>query len=169
MVGLRPKLLSELRPGSRIVSHDYHYREWLPDSRVTFDVPEKKESVGFSQTSIFLWIVPAAVGGRWSLEVPGVKPAGPVTLELHQLFQNVNGAARVGARKTELANVKLRADSIEFSLDTGSSAGGDRQGYRGKVFGDSMQGEVVWTEGGVAKRTAWKATRIGPAETPLAH
>ena len=38
----RPKLLAELRPGSRVVTHDYHFEDWLPDDRITLDVPEKK-------------------------------------------------------------------------------------------------------------------------------
>ena len=168
MVSLRPKLLTELKPGTRIVSHDYHFREWTPDSRMTFDVPEKREKVGFSSTSLYLWIVPAAVGGRWRMEYSGVKPAGPVTLELHQLFQNVNGAAMVGERKTELANVKVRGNAFEFSLDAGASAG-DRFLYRGKVAGDTMQGEVYWGTGVTARRYAWKATRIEAPSTPLAQ
>ena len=169
MVGLRPKLLSELSPGTRIVSHDYHFREWHADNRVTFDVPEKKEMVGFSSTSLYLWIVPASVGGRWRVEYAGVKPAGPVTLELHQAYQNVNGTALVGERKTELANVKVRADALEFSLDAGERAGGDRYLYRGKVTGDTMQGEVVWGTGIGARRYAWKAKRIEAPDTPLAQ
>ena len=169
MLGLRPKLLSELTPGTRIVSHDYHFREWNPDNRVTFDVPEKKEMVGFSSTSLYLWIVPASVGGRWRIEYTGVKPAGPVTLELNQAYQNVNGTALVGERKTELANVKLRANALEFGLDAGERAGGDRYLYRGTVTGDTMQGEVVWGTGVGARRYAWKAKRIEAPDTPLAQ
>ena len=170
MVSLRPKLLSELKPGTRIVSHDYHFREWTPDSRVTFDVPEKKEMVGFSSTSLYLWIVPAAVGGRWRVEYSGVKPAGPVTLDLHQVFQNVNGTALVGSRKTELANVKLRGSVLEFSLDAGERATDrDRYQYRGKVLGDSIQGEVQWGSGIAPRHYAWKATRIEAPSVPLAH
>ena len=169
MVGLRPKLLAELSPGTRIVSHDYHFREWTPDGRATFDVPEKKEMVGFSSTSLYLWVVPAAVGGRWRIEYAGVKPAGPVTLELHQLFQNVNGTALVGERKTELGNVKLRGNAFEFGLDAGERAGGDRFLYRGKVTGDAMQGDVVWGTGAGARRYAWKAKRVEPPDTPLAQ
>lgn len=167
MVSLRPKLLTELNPGTRIVSHDYHFREWLPDNRITFDVPEKKEMVGFSSTSLYLWIVPAAVGGRWRLEYSGVKPAGPVTLDLNQLYQNVNGSALVGSRKTELAGLKLRGNAFEFSLDTAERAGGDRYVHRAKVSGDTMQGEVEW--GAPGKRYAWKATRIDAPGSPLAQ
>jgi len=168
MLSLRPKLLAELTPGTRIVSHDYHFREWTPDNRMTFDVPEKKEMVGFSSTSLYLWIVPASVGGRWRVEYSGVKPAGPVTLDLNQLYQNVNGTALVGERKTELANVKLRGDAFEFSLDSGGRAG-DRFLYRGKVAGDTMQGEVHWGTGVAPRRYAWKATRIEAPSAPLAQ
>ena len=169
MVSLRPKLLSELTPGTRIVSHDYHFREWVPDGRQTFDVPEKKEMVGFSSTSLYLWIVPASVGGRWRVEYAGAKPSGPVTLNLNQLYQNVNGTALVGERKTEVANAKLRGSTLEFALDTGERPGGDRYQYRAKVAGDTMLGEVQWGTGALAKRYAWKATRIEPPGTPLAQ
>jgi hypothetical protein len=166
MVSLRPKVLSELKPGTRIVSHDYHFREWLPDNRVSFDAPEKKEAVGFSSVSIYLWIVPANVGGRWRLEVADGKLSAPVTLEFRQLFQNVNGTAQVGSRSTDLASVKLRADSLEFGLDGGARPGGDRYTYRGKVVGETMQGQVAWGVGATAKRYNWKATRIqAPADS----
>jgi hypothetical protein len=168
MVGLRPKMLTELAPGTRIVSHDYHFREWLPDSRWSFDVPEKKEAVGFSSTSIFLWIVPAQVGGRWRLEVSGQKLPAPVTLDFRQLFQNVNGTASIGGRTSDIANVKLRGDALEFALDT-VTAGADRHTYRGKVAGNTVEGEVAWGFGPLAKRYKWKATRIGQPSEPFAH
>jgi SAM-dependent methyltransferase len=44
---LRPKLLAELRPGTRIVSHAFDMGDWKPDRR---------ERIG--ATDIFLWIVP---------------------------------------------------------------------------------------------------------------
>ena len=169
MVSLRPKVLSELKPGTRIVSHDYHFREWLPDNRVTFDVPEKKEAVGFSSTTIYLWVVPAHVGGQWRLEVADSKLSDPVTLNFHQSFQYVNGSAQVGARTTDLGNIKLKGDSFEFGLDSGPKAGGDRHAYRGKVTGDSMEGEVAWGVGLNAKRYKWKATRIDVPREPLAQ
>ncbi len=44
---LRPKLMKELKPGTRIVSHAFDMGDW---------VPEKTESVGSS--SIYLWRIP---------------------------------------------------------------------------------------------------------------
>lgn len=47
---LRPKLLRELRPGTRIVSHDFSLGEWTPERM--FTVPEVPGHV------VYLWRVP---------------------------------------------------------------------------------------------------------------
>ena len=50
---LRPKLLRELRPGTRIVSHDFHMGDWEPQQVVR--VPWN----GNLYRTIYLWTVPA--------------------------------------------------------------------------------------------------------------
>ncbi|MBC7780950.1 MAG: class I SAM-dependent methyltransferase [Proteobacteria bacterium] len=45
---LRPKLMAELRPGTRVVSHAFDMDDWKP---------QRTESVGSS--TIYLWTVPA--------------------------------------------------------------------------------------------------------------
>jgi SAM-dependent methyltransferase len=60
---LRPALL-KLRPGTRVVSHDWDMGDWKPDRTSTLDVPDKK--VGLTKTSqVHLWVVPAQVDGLW--------------------------------------------------------------------------------------------------------
>jgi hypothetical protein len=54
---LRPKLLSELKPGTRIVSHNYDLGDWQPVQRKEMDVS------GVNHT-LFLWIVPPRASGR---------------------------------------------------------------------------------------------------------
>jgi SAM-dependent methyltransferase len=49
---LRPKLLSELRPGSRIVSHDFRMGDWPPEQTVR--VPWGK-----LYRTVYVWTVPA--------------------------------------------------------------------------------------------------------------
>jgi SAM-dependent methyltransferase len=48
---LRPKLTSQLKPGSRIVSHRYGIGDWVPERTVTLNVRETRNHV-------FLWRVP---------------------------------------------------------------------------------------------------------------
>src|SRR5688500_5948599 len=60
---LRPKLL-ELRPGTRVVSHDFDMGDWAPDKTVSVDAPDKP--IGLDKKSnVHLWIVPAKVEGLW--------------------------------------------------------------------------------------------------------
>lgn len=49
---LRPKLLRELRPGTRIVSHDFHMGDWKPEQ--TIRVPWQSNLY----RTIYLWAVP---------------------------------------------------------------------------------------------------------------
>ena len=55
-VMLRPKLLRELRPGSRIVSHDFRMGDWPPEKTVR--VPWKN-----LYRTVYVWTVPR--GGRY--------------------------------------------------------------------------------------------------------
>lgn len=82
---LRERIL-KLRPGTRIVSHDWDMGEWKPDKSVTLEVPEKE--VGLEKLSrVFLWIVPARVQGDWC----GIGKAKGATLRLAQEFQRFRG------------------------------------------------------------------------------
>jgi hypothetical protein len=101
---LRPALLA-LRPGTRIVSHDWDLGAWAPDRSVTLDVPDK--AVGRDKKStVHLWVVPARVQGLWC--------ANGASLEVTQRFQtfsatlrerntHTNAAARATAHETGAA------------------------------------------------------------------
>lgn len=53
---LRPRLQA-LRPGTRIVSHDWDMGDWKPDRVVTVDVPDK--ALGREKVSrLYLWTIP---------------------------------------------------------------------------------------------------------------
>jgi len=52
---LRPKLLSELRPGTRVVSHNYDMGDWEPEKTI-------RVTVSGSQHTVYYWIVPPRDG-----------------------------------------------------------------------------------------------------------
>lgn len=52
---LRPKLLSDLRPGTRVVSHNYHMGDWEPKEKAS--VP-----VGGIEHTVYFWVIPPRTG-----------------------------------------------------------------------------------------------------------
>lgn len=99
-LSLRPRLLTELRPGTRIVSHAFDMGNWKPDRRV----PE-------TGTGLYLWIVPARVAGSWQWE-----PAeGQVyRVELEQSYQRLTGSLWVNEQLVELQAALLWGDLLEL-------------------------------------------------------
>ncbi len=82
---LRPAIL-KLKPGTRIVSHDWDMGDWKPDQTTVLPVPDKK--VGRDKSSkVHFWTVPAQVAGQWC----GTGPLGSYVLTLTQKYQEVTG------------------------------------------------------------------------------
>ena len=154
MLDLRPKLLDELKPGTRVVSHDYHFGDWEPDDRYTWDVPEKEKINGVPRATVYLWIVPAKVSGQWRLNVAA--PANEkYDLSLRQNFQNISGTvAGSDAKARALTEARLAGDeiTIAFTVD------GARHYFRGRVAGETMEGTAQLSGGRGA--TKWTATRV---------
>jgi tRNA A58 N-methylase Trm61 len=48
---LRPKLLSDLKPGTRVVSHNYDMGDWTPLKTIVVTLPEDTHTV-------YYWVVP---------------------------------------------------------------------------------------------------------------
>ena len=80
---LRPALLA-LKPGTRVVSHDWDMGDWAPDRTTVLLVPDKK--VGFEKSSkVHLWVVPVRLDGLWCGTAMGT------TLRLAQKYQAITG------------------------------------------------------------------------------
>jgi SAM-dependent methyltransferase len=54
---LRPKLLAELKPGSRVVSHNYDMGDWKPEKTLTVKLPDGDHTV-------YYWVVPPRKAGK---------------------------------------------------------------------------------------------------------
>lgn len=96
-LALRPRLLA-LKPGTRIVSHDWDMGDWQPDKSTVLPVPDKK--VGLAKTSrVMLWTVPAQVQGLWC----GVGPLKSLQFAVKQRFQTFSVTMTHGERVREYA------------------------------------------------------------------
>lgn len=128
---LRPRLLDELRPGTRIVSHQFDLGEWEADQH---------EKIG--HRDVYMWTVPAKVEGNWEVTDGSSK----FTINLKQNFQKIEGRATIGERTTPLIGPRLQGERIDFTVN---STAGSKQ-FTGKVVGDRIEGEKGWT----AKRSS---------------
>lgn len=59
---LSDKLLAELKPGTRILTHDYPLNGWTHESVRSFDVDDKIAATGVTRTVLYLYRVPPAAG-----------------------------------------------------------------------------------------------------------
>jgi 16S rRNA G966 N2-methylase RsmD len=159
MEKLRPKLLAELKPGSRIVAHDYHMSDWYPDRQLSLTVPEKKEANGTDKAYLYLWIVPAAVTGDWRMELDlGSGKQQIVVLTFDQQYQRLTNAwADYALGPMKIENPSLRGDEISFGLTVGANV----FQFTGKVSDEKMEGTAVTY--GKSQLIPWRAGKL-PAE-----
>jgi SAM-dependent methyltransferase len=143
---LEPKLLAELRPGTRIVAHDYGFAEWKPDRHVQVS------------KNFYLYIVPARIAGLWRLSTSAPASRG-YELEFEQRYQDIRGGARVTGGFLPAFESHLSGDHIAFVLVDEDVS----YRYEGKVSGESMSGTVSWGYGPRQQQSTWNASRTGPA------
>ena len=97
---LRPRLLA-LRPGTRVVAHQFGMSEWDADE-VRF----------IAETRALLWIVPAQVGGSWDLV--GGQPLPFSALTIHQRYQRLTGEAFLGSQGSSFREGEVHGDRVRL-------------------------------------------------------
>jgi len=147
---LKDKLLNELRPGTRIISHDYPLAGWIPEKYVQMDLEDKVAISGVTTTLIYLYVVPAKLAPSWTATLPAALSREPVRLSLRQQITRVSGTARVGGREAAIEEGKLRGEQLSFRL----LAAGRNYEFTGTVKGDVIEGTV---SGPGLKGAAWSA------------
>jgi SAM-dependent methyltransferase len=148
---LVPRFLAELKPGTRIVSHDYPLAPWKPDKDMSLDVPEKEFISGTSWTRLYYYVVPARIRGQWELTLPKQLARGPLSLEVNQEPNMVGGLVSDGRSEDYLRDMQVLGEKVSFGL----LYNGKMMTFEGKAAGDTMSGEV--TAKGV--RGPWSAKR----------
>jgi hypothetical protein len=156
---LRPKLLG-LKPGTRLVSHDFSMEDWKPDTQVTMDVPAKWGGTG-GKSDIFFWVIPAKVAGTWRWELTAGGKSQPYEVTLDQKFQVVSGAARAGGRTIKLQDARLNGEDLRFTFTADVNGAPVKHEFTGKVEGDSINGSVVMSGTRVQGQQEWNARRSG--------
>ena len=133
---LRPRILDEMKPGARIVSHAFHMADWEPDLQ--------DEVRG---RNIYHWIVPAKVAGKWNLRDGN----DSITLDIFQQYQKLSGSAAKEGGGAGKFSGSVKGAQVTFIVDMGSGA----KTYTGQIASGMVDG------GSGAGWNASHETRLG--------
>lgn len=135
---LRPAILN-MRPGTRIVTQSFTMGDWKPDH---FEVVPHHEGGFANSRNVYLYVVPAKIGGRWTL----TEGTRSIVLDITQQFQFFEGTATTGGSSSRILEGRLKGANIEFTIEID----GKPLKYEGTVAGDTITGNG---------RTAWRAQK----------
>ena len=145
---LRPKILAETRPGTRIVSHAFSMGPWEADASKTVEGRD-----------MYYWVVPANLSGRWSIQGKGA-PLTELTLE--QTFQKLSGSAQINGAKRAIRDGKITGEAFTFTIE-GGSPDAAAMTISGQLKGEELQAREDGKSG-----SAWTARRAPGSMRALA-
>jgi len=123
---LRPKILDEMKPGSRVVSHAFTMGDWQPDKHEVVD-----------SRNIYLWVVPAKVAGSWTWQVGN----DTYKADLKQQYQMASGTLTLpNGKQVPIESPVLAGENITFAATVPGAASPLR--FSGKVAGKSIDGSM---------------------------
>jgi SAM-dependent methyltransferase len=146
-IRLRPRILSELRPGSRVISNHFDMANWRPD-----------ETVHAHHRNLYKWIVPAPIVGEWHCTINDPAGRRRIILNLHQQYQIVTGTAHVAGRPALIGEGRITGDTLTFRLVEWGRDGAIMR-YRAHVEGPQLRG-TVWREDHEDDPAPWGGTRV---------
>lgn len=152
---LQPAFLA-LRPGTRIVSHDYGIGDWEPDAKEVIAVPEKK--VGLKKESaILFWVVPAHLGGRWTSSVHTLKGTETIEFNIKQKNQHFEGTAKLRGREWPIERPYVNGTYVSFRIGEGE----DTLLFNGHESKGHIKGLVVLSNN---RNLRWNALKTQEAK-----
>jgi SAM-dependent methyltransferase len=159
---LRPKLLRDLRPGSRIVAHEFDMGDWKPDNMAK--VPKVKlyyhPRVPYEKdTYFYYWVVPARAEGVWRWRFSTSSGDQDCTLSLIQKFQEISGTAHLLGQEVPIPSARLVGDQLSLIVTVNMDKERVVMLFNGRVHGDDIAGSVEVQGGPLAGDYPWAAKR----------
>lgn len=146
-IRLRPQLMSQLRPGSRVISNHFDMANWQPD-----------EFVHAHHRDLRLWYIPARVAGEWHCMINDPVGRRRVVLHLDCRYQIVTGSAVVGGRPTPIGLGRVTGTQLSFRL-VEWARGGAIMRYAATVEGKQLRGHC-WPEADESQRIEWGGEKV---------
>ncbi|MDR0306089.1 MAG: class I SAM-dependent methyltransferase [Chitinispirillales bacterium] len=148
-IKLRPKLLNELKPGSRVVSHDFHMGEWEADSVIHTE-----------KSTIYMWVVPGNVSGTWNWNFANEKRKR-FSLCVIQRYQRLSGSITSSNSTPRIRELQMSGDKIRVVIDEN---GKGKTVLTGIVKENIIEGSATLPDGTKQK---WQAAREEETIAPI--
>ena len=159
-IKLRPKIFRELKPGSRVVSHDFSMENWQPDDHATVEDEDMSHDV-------YLWVVPANISGSWSWTAGSGPNSFEFKMDVSQKYQVAEAKAALNGATANVKEMKVAGEAVTFTLE--SQAGGKAATFtfEGKAQKGELAGTVRGRVDGRDVSYPWKAVRKAGTETRI--
>ena len=162
-IRLRPKLFNELKPGTRIVSHDFDMGEWKSDQ--SSDI--YNNSSNYVSHAVYFWVLPANVSGNWEWVASAGAEKRRYILQLDQEFQEVNGNLTAGGSNIPVTNITIKGNRLQFTIEEEIGDQKVTQIFDGLVDSNLIEGTVVSKAKTTLGECNWKAKRNPSTIIPL--
>jgi SAM-dependent methyltransferase len=132
---LRPRILA-MRPGTRVVSHQFAMGDWEPD-----------QDVAVGNSRVLFWRVPAKVGGQWEVQFVDGTARRTLKVTFDQRYQQLAGESLWEGSRQPLAEIALSGAQLRFAAADANGALHRFDGVadrRGRLHG------TVTSDGGAA-------------------
>lgn len=137
---LRSSLLTRLKPGTRIVSHDFDMNDWKPDNYV------REET-----SNIYFWLIPAQVKGQWRWKTGNET----FVMTAKQNYQEIRLQIKTGKNALTVDEAKLHGDRISFTATHPKSD--EKYIFSGRVEENTITGIVQIRSGSDESAENWNA------------
>jgi len=182
-IKLRPKMLTILKSGTRIVSHQFGMGEWEADKALTVRtvylamwgemgspfkynarVPDYtgNESHFGTSNKILMWVVPAPIAGIWGGKVKTEHGLQELQLTLHQRLSEASGTFELSGKNKLKGrmHVDLWGSHIRFWCKPDNIPYGQSElRFDGHVRENTMGGTLAVTDEGQLQECEWQGQR----------
>lgn len=158
---LHAKLFRELKPGTRIVSHEFDMEDWKPDNMGTVRNVKLfyRPNPTVKDTHYYYWVIPADVAGIWRWSLSTSTGMRDYVLRLAQQFQEISGEVNIRGQKIPIIDARLVGTQLSFTLRDNTDKQNVVMRFNGRISSDTIEGNVEVEGGPFAGGYSWTARR----------